>query len=345
MKSFIKPAALAFALAATLPLTLQAHRGWMLPSATVLSGDDPWVTVDAAISNDLFYFEHFPMRLENLVVTAPDGTIVKPENASTGRYRSTFDVHLTQKGTYKLANASTMVMASYDEGGQLKRWRGTEETFAKEVPKDAKGLAVSRTSSRMEVFVTSGKPTDTVLKTTGVGLELAPITHPNDLVTGEPAKFQFLLDGKPAANVEVTLIPGGIRYRDQLKEVKVKTDAEGKFSVTFADPGMYWMNASAGTGGGRGPGGPPPSPQSQNNNAQPAGEPEGGPGGPSAEGPQTQSAPEQPAQGNGPARVQGNRQGGPRGPGGPGGPGGGPQGPVTPGRRATYIATLEVLPQ
>lgn len=39
-----------------LPTIAEAHRAWMLPSATVLSGDDPWVTVDAAISNDLFYF-------------------------------------------------------------------------------------------------------------------------------------------------------------------------------------------------------------------------------------------------------------------------------------------------
>ncbi len=28
----------------------------MMPSSTVLSGDDVWVTVDAAVSNDLFYF-------------------------------------------------------------------------------------------------------------------------------------------------------------------------------------------------------------------------------------------------------------------------------------------------
>ena len=47
----------------------QAHRQWMLPSATSLSGTESWVTVDAAISNDLFYFEHHPLQLDNLVVT------------------------------------------------------------------------------------------------------------------------------------------------------------------------------------------------------------------------------------------------------------------------------------
>ena len=53
-----------------LPLSAQAHRAWMLPSATVLSGDEVWVTVDAAVSNDLFYFEHFPLRIANLGAAA-----------------------------------------------------------------------------------------------------------------------------------------------------------------------------------------------------------------------------------------------------------------------------------
>ena len=60
MKPVIKWTALA--LAVCLPLSAQAHRAWMLPSATVLSGEEPWITVDAAVSNDLFYFEHVPMR-------------------------------------------------------------------------------------------------------------------------------------------------------------------------------------------------------------------------------------------------------------------------------------------
>ena len=90
----------------------QAHRQWMLPSSTTLSGTDSWVTVDAAVSNDLFYFEHFPMRTDGIAVTEPDGTTGKIENAATGKYRSTFDVHLTKPGTYRIANVSTMVMGS-----------------------------------------------------------------------------------------------------------------------------------------------------------------------------------------------------------------------------------------
>lgn len=243
MKSLFARTALALTLAATAALPAAAHRTWMLPSATVLSGQDPWITVDAAVSNDLFYFEHVPLRLDGLVVLTPDGGEGKAENQATGKYRSTFDVHLDKPGTYKLAIASGGIMAFWEEGGQRKRWRGTAENFAKEVPAGAEKLQVTENYRRMEVFATAGKPTETVLKPTGKGLELVPVTHPNDLFAGEAATFQFVLDGKPAADLEVSVIPGGIRYRDNLGEMKLKTDKDGKVAVTWPQPGMYWMAA------------------------------------------------------------------------------------------------------
>ena len=53
----------------------------------------------------------------------------------------------------------------------------------------------------------------------------------------------YLLDGKPAADVEISVIPGGNRYRDELGEIKAKTDKDGKVSITWPEAGMYWMEA------------------------------------------------------------------------------------------------------
>src|SRR5690606_41558913 len=61
----------------------EAHRVWMLPSATVLSGNEAWVTVDGAVSTDLFYFEHVPLRLDGLAISAPDGSAVEAARKST----------------------------------------------------------------------------------------------------------------------------------------------------------------------------------------------------------------------------------------------------------------------
>ncbi|MDX3910417.1 MAG: DUF4198 domain-containing protein [Sphingobium sp.] len=238
--------------------TAQAHRQWLLPSATTLSGKDSWVTVDAAVSNDLFYFEHFPMRTDGISVTQPDGSEGRLENASTGKYRSTFDVHLTQPGTYRIASASTGVMGSYTLNGKQERLpRGTTKAnLAAAVPAGATNIQTTEASNRNEIFVTLGAPTTSIFKPVGAGIELVPITHPNDLVSGEAATFQFLLDGKPAAGLKVTVIPGGIRYRDALGQIDLTTDKEGKLAVTWPQPGMYWLNASVGGGREGGPGDP-----------------------------------------------------------------------------------------
>lgn len=247
--------AVAVAAAALVPASLLAHRQWMLPSSTVLSKADTWITVDAAISNELFFFDHVPMRPNNLVITAPDGSTIQPQNVATGKYRTTFDVHLQKPGTYRIASVSNTVFANWSEQGQPKSWRGDAAALTTAVPAGAQDLKTSRMNNRIEFFVTAGKPDTKALEPAGAGLELAAITHPNDLVAGEPAQFRFLHNGKPAANLEVTVIPGGIRYRDQLHEQKITTDGEGKFTVRFAQPGMYWLNATVG-GGQRGPGGP-----------------------------------------------------------------------------------------
>jgi uncharacterized GH25 family protein len=72
---------------------------------------------------------------------------------------------------------------------------------------------------------------------------LIPVTHPNDLFAGEASKFRFLLDGKPAANLNVVLQPGGTRYRNEQQEQQLKTDANGELSVTWPNPGMYWLES------------------------------------------------------------------------------------------------------
>ncbi len=250
----------------------QAHRQWMMPSSTTLSGTDSWVTVDAAVSNDLFYFEHVPMRTDGIVVTQPDGSAGKIENAATGKYRSTFDVHLTQPGTYRIANASTNVMGSYMLNGKQERLpRGTtKDKLASVIPAGATDVQVAEASNRNEIFVTLGAPSTGIFKPTGSGIELVPVTHPNDLVSGESATFQFLLDGKPAAGLKVTVIPGGIRYRDALGQMDLVTDKDGKVAINWAQPGLYWLNASIGGGREGGEGGGPGM---------------GGPGGPGVGGP------------------------------------------------------------
>jgi uncharacterized GH25 family protein len=242
------------AAALAIPAAASAQRMWMLPSATVVSGTESWVTVDAAVSNDLFFFDHQPLRLEQMKVWQPDGSAGQLQNESTGRYRSTFDVQLNKPGTWKIGTAMSGVMGSFKVNGEEKRVGGRggpprpgmpAPLTVADIPADATDVKLTENSTRNEIFVTAGEPTTTVFAPTNTGLELAPITHPDELVSGEAAKFRFLIDGKPAANLKVTVIPGGKRYRDAEGAMELTTGADGVLSVTWPSAGMYWLNATA----------------------------------------------------------------------------------------------------
>lgn len=227
-----------------LPMSAQAHRAWLAPTATVLSGTDAWVGFDAGMSNGVFVADHAAMNLAGLIITAPDGSTLAPENMHRARYRATFDAHLTQTGTYRVANVMGGVVVSYKQAGEQKRWRGAEADMAANIPADATDVVATRSASRIETFVTLGAPSTTALAPTGAGIELVPVSHPNDLVAGESATFKLLRDGRPAAGLQVTIARGGTRYRDNPEEMTVTTGTDGAFTVTWPEPGMYWMNAS-----------------------------------------------------------------------------------------------------
>lgn len=255
------------------PAAVSAHRMWLLPSGTVFSGTDSWVTVDSAISNDLFYPDHFPGRIEQVKVWQPDGTPGHLQNGATGRYRSVFDVQLDRPGTWKIGSETTGVMGSFKVDGVEKRVGGRggpppgagtagpgraggpgggpggeamrqPPLTVADIPANATDVQLSEVTSRNEIFVTAGAPTRTVLATTGKGLEFDPVTHPDELVAGETARFRFLVDGKPAAGLKVTVVPGGKRYRDAEGAQDVTTGADGVLAIKWPAAGMYWLNAT-----------------------------------------------------------------------------------------------------
>ncbi|KCB34153.1 PF10670 domain protein, partial [Bordetella hinzii CA90 BAL1384] len=163
-------------------------------------------------------------------------------NEHRGKLRSTFDLQLAQTGTYRIAVVNDGVFARWKEDGKPKRYFGKAEGLAQAVPAQAQDLEISQSLGRVETFVTSGKPSP--IKPVGRGLELVAVTHPNDLYSDEAATFQMTVDGKPAAGLEVTVVPDGSRYRDKVDEMALKTDAQGKFQVKWPQPGMYWLEAS-----------------------------------------------------------------------------------------------------
>ncbi|WOI52340.1 DUF4198 domain-containing protein [Parvularcula sp. LCG005] len=223
----------------------QAHRAWFLPSTFVLSGDEQWITVDAAVSNDLFYPNHRPMRSDGIIVTAPDGSTVDIVNAVQGEIRTAFDVKLDQQGTYRIADGGIGYFAAWEEDGERQRKRGSFDEIIGGGYAEKPGAEITQSYRRIETMVTLGAPSTDNLSMTGKGLELDPVSHPNDIVTGEPATFGFFRDGEPAAGIEVTIVRGDDRYRDKVDEQKLTTDESGQVSFTMDAPGTYWLETEA----------------------------------------------------------------------------------------------------
>lgn len=222
----------------------QAHRQWLVPTVSQAEGKEPWVTIDAAVSEDLFTVDHLPLKLDALTVTTPDGKVQAPEQTYVGKQRASADIKLAREGTYRIALLSDTAMASYKLNGETKRWRGNAADLKKEIPAGAEEVVVTTTIGRLETYVTSGKPSNGVLKPVGSGLEVLPLDHPTEFLAGQPARFRVLLDGKPVPNLTVAVAPGGVRYRGVLRETAVTTDAKGEFRIDWPMPQMYWINTS-----------------------------------------------------------------------------------------------------
>jgi hypothetical protein len=244
--NFMKQFAVAIALAG-IACAAQAHRPWMLPTSTFIETErEAWVTIDGAVSEGLFDVDHMPLRMDGLTVTDPDGVTAPAPAAMVGKFRSSVDLRLPKNGTYRVTLAATSVMGSYKLNGEMKRFRATEQTVNKEIPAGATDVKRTVMVQRQDTFVTANKPSTAALKATGAGLELVPVTHPNELRAGEKATFRFQLDGKPLPNFAFSMIPGGVKYRGTINEVRLTTDARGEATFTLPAPNMYWLSAAVG---------------------------------------------------------------------------------------------------
>ena len=237
-------AALAMAVAVSLASgSASAHRTWILPSSTVLSGEDPWVTLDAAVSNELFVFEYRALPLDDLSVTGPDGAAVPVENPFVGKFRSSFDLNLGTPGTYRVAIARGGLSARWRLDGKPGRWHGTRSELAAAIPRGAEEVQIWHYDNRTETFVTVGAPTPVGEVPDATGLAMVIVGHPNDLYAGETAELAFRMDGKPAAGLSVELVRGGRRHRADPGAITLTTDAQGLVRITWAEAGLYWIGA------------------------------------------------------------------------------------------------------
>ncbi|MCC5826896.1 DUF4198 domain-containing protein [Alkalimonas sp.] len=221
-----------------------AHTLWVLPSHFVLSSEDSWISVDLSAANMTFVPDR-GISPNHLAIVFPDGERHAFAQSYQGRRKSQADHQLTMDGTYRIELAGpARYFTFFQEDGQRRRIAANKQERSAQLPANASEVLTTRSRSRALSYVSVNAPNQTALALSNEGLELKLLTHPADVVATEPVRWQFVLDGKPVADVQVELSREGEQYRDDAGRELLSSDANGYLAFTPQVPGRYVLEAS-----------------------------------------------------------------------------------------------------
>ncbi|WP_286238873.1 DUF4198 domain-containing protein [Neptuniibacter halophilus] len=227
----------------------QAHPLWVLPSEFSLSteeGQGQWVSFDVSASHTVFAYDK-GVPLDSFKLYAPDGDRQPLGSYFKGHRRSVFELYLDQNGTYKIeGQRPAFYFTSYKSGKRdtPKRMMANKQEAKQRLPKNARDVSTLLIDLSTRTYVTNNTPSDSVLTPAAKGLDLNLLTHPSDIVVGEPVELALLLDGKPVSDVEVEITPGGTRYRSERGALQLNTDQQGAIRFTPEQAGPWLLGAS-----------------------------------------------------------------------------------------------------
>lgn len=224
--------------------SVSAHTLWVLPSHFVLSSEDSWISVDVSAANMTFVADK-GVSPANLSIVFPDGERHAFSQSYQGKRKSQADHQLTMDGTYRVELAGpARYFTFFEEDGERRRLMVNKQERAEKIPANATNVVTTRSRGRALSYVSVNAPNKTALALHNEGLELKFLTHPADVVATELVQWQFMLDGQPAADVQIELSREGELYRDTVGREVLTSDAEGLIRFTPPEPGRYLLEAS-----------------------------------------------------------------------------------------------------
>lgn len=233
------------------------------------------VSLQSAITVEKFYS---PSRnyQTRFLATTPDGIEQEIKPIATLERFTLLDLATGQNGTYRVKTAdqpssvtdyalvdgrwlrvrterpattptaatppATTTPAASTEAGATATPRPRRFIYADELPANAQ-KAKTEVIQLAETYLSKGAPS-ALAKPTGTGLELIPITHPNEIFASDGFEFIMQFDGKPVPKLELELYRGAGAYdQDKTKDLgHVYTDEQGRAKLDFKDTaGVYLL--------------------------------------------------------------------------------------------------------
>ncbi len=233
-------------LAFSLPLVLvigfcsavHAHTPFIAPTAFE-PAHKGWISLDAGFA-ETFFHSDVAFDKGNFRVLTPAGNWVAPARLEHFTSRSVLEYQAQQEGTYRFTTGSRFgsVFRMYEINGERKHTRDSKEVL----PAGHKLLDHYQSVTLAETYVSLKTPTKAALAAYNKGLELVPITHPNDLYAGEDFEFSVLLDGKPLARQTASVYRTQVFTEQQQPLLTATTDRNGKASIKLNDAGIYLLH-------------------------------------------------------------------------------------------------------
>lgn len=248
----------------------QAHTPFLLPLEFGVSRDH--VTLQAALTEDLYFVPDLPIRNADYYVIGPDGQRARLDALAQLKDFTAIEVPLPATGTYKFTtgdqSARISKMALIDGQWRQVRPAGAKAPVPETKPGEAQPPAAQAAPTddkrpraideaiipagtqvievqavqRVETYVTRGAPSNDALQASGRGFEVRPITHPNEIYLDRGFTFEVLNDGKPVRDVAFAVYRGGNAYDDKKIAQEARSDANGRVTLNFERPGIYLMN-------------------------------------------------------------------------------------------------------
>jgi len=212
-----------------------AHTPYFAP-ATFQVQAGSILTLDAAFA-EAFFVPEAAFDASRFLVTGPDGRQVAPERVVPLRTRVVVEHTLpAQKGTYRFSTGERLgaVFRSWEIDGR----KVSSRDAAEPMPANAKLLSHFQSRIRAETYVSVGAPDRAALRPYGQGLEIVPVTHPDDLYADAPFDFEIRFDGQPLADAEVQIAEAVWTSDRKARETHLRSDAQGR---------VRWGQPQAGT--------------------------------------------------------------------------------------------------
>lgn len=216
---------------------VEAHTPYLVPTSfEPVFGDQ--VTLDASFA-EKFFVPEAAFNDSEFFVIGPDGKSIEPDTSIELNTRVVLEHQLVEPGTYRFSTGVRYgaVFRIYEVDGE----RGSTRDPKEELPEGAVLLNHFQSVTQAQSYVSKEGPTETVFAPTGAGLEIVPLTHPNDLFAGDKFRFRVLFEGKAMSGFGAEFHLGTGQF-DGGQKIEVITDENGEGAFVPSKQGVYLMH-------------------------------------------------------------------------------------------------------